>query len=169
MAIPGRRNEAGQSLAEFALVIPVFLVLVLGMFDFGRVVWANSALSNAAREGARYAIVRGGSPTSRCPVGPPSGIVVIPGATSSCPYPSPSKQGIVTTVLEHAIAAGSNVRVDVCYGSSCAGSTDAPGASNARGTPVTVSASSTVQLTAASLLGLSSVEVNARSTMIVSH
>jgi hypothetical protein len=38
---------------EFALVLPVFLLAVFGLLDVGRLVYTNSALSQAAREGAR--------------------------------------------------------------------------------------------------------------------
>ena len=47
----------GQALVEFALVIPLFLVLLVGIFDLGRAVFAFNTLTNAAREGARIAIV----------------------------------------------------------------------------------------------------------------
>jgi Flp pilus assembly protein TadG len=47
----------GQTLAEFALVVPVFLLLVLGLFDVGRAVFIYNGLTNAVREGARLAIV----------------------------------------------------------------------------------------------------------------
>jgi Flp pilus assembly protein TadG len=40
---------------EFALVLPVFVLAVVGVFDVGRLVYVNSALSQAAREGARVA------------------------------------------------------------------------------------------------------------------
>jgi len=46
-----------QSLVEFALILPLFMLLVLGIFDFGRAIYASSALHNAAREGARYGAV----------------------------------------------------------------------------------------------------------------
>jgi Flp pilus assembly protein TadG len=54
-----RRRPAGrgQALVEFALVIPVFLLLLIALFDLGRAVFAYNTLSNAAREGARIAIV----------------------------------------------------------------------------------------------------------------
>lgn len=52
--LPARR---GQSLVEFALVLPILLLLSVMVFDFGRVVYYSSALHNAAREGARYGIV----------------------------------------------------------------------------------------------------------------
>jgi Flp pilus assembly protein TadG len=47
----------GQALVEFALVIPLFLLLLVAIFDLGRAVFAWNTLSNAAREGARIAIV----------------------------------------------------------------------------------------------------------------
>jgi Flp pilus assembly protein TadG len=54
-----RQREAGrgQSLVEFALVLPIMLVIFLGIFDFGRAVYAFNSVSNAAREGVRVAIV----------------------------------------------------------------------------------------------------------------
>jgi hypothetical protein len=50
-----RRDEGGQTLVEFALVLPVFLLVVFGLLDVGRLVYTNSTLSQAAREGARLA------------------------------------------------------------------------------------------------------------------
>jgi Flp pilus assembly protein TadG len=51
------RRRRGQGLVEFALVAPVFLLILLAIFDFGRGVFAYTSVSNAAREGARLAIV----------------------------------------------------------------------------------------------------------------
>jgi Flp pilus assembly protein TadG len=51
------RRRAGQSLVEFALLLPILLVILLGIFDFGRAIYAYNAVSNAAREGGRTAIV----------------------------------------------------------------------------------------------------------------
>jgi len=51
---PRRR---GQSLVEFALILPIFLVVLFGLIDLGRAVYMNSTLSQAAREGARLASV----------------------------------------------------------------------------------------------------------------
>lgn len=53
----GRTRESGQSLVEFSLLVPVLVLLVVGLFDVGRAVYAWTAVSNAAREGARTAIV----------------------------------------------------------------------------------------------------------------
>jgi Flp pilus assembly protein TadG len=49
--------QRGQALVEFALAIPLLLVIVFGIFDLGRAVYASSTLNNAAREAARLAIV----------------------------------------------------------------------------------------------------------------
>jgi hypothetical protein len=61
---------------EFALVLPVFLLVLFGLFDVGRLVYTNSALSQAAREGARLAATEAawiGVPGAGC-VSDPSGI-----------------------------------------------------------------------------------------------
>ena len=58
-----RRRGRGQALVEFALVIPLFLLLLVGLFDLGRAVFAYNTLTNAAREGARMAIVNQYEPT----------------------------------------------------------------------------------------------------------
>lgn len=50
-------RSRGQALTEFALVFPVALLLLLAVFDIGRAVFIYNGLTNAAREGARLAIV----------------------------------------------------------------------------------------------------------------
>lgn len=50
-------SSNGQSLVEFALVLPIFLLMVLGLIDIGRFVYLNSTLSQAAREATRVAAV----------------------------------------------------------------------------------------------------------------
>ncbi len=52
-----RPRRRGQALVEFALVIPIFLLLLVALFDLGRAVFAYNTLTNAAREGVRLAIV----------------------------------------------------------------------------------------------------------------
>jgi len=49
-----RAGEAGQSLVEFALILPVLVLIVMGIVDLGRIFHTYEALANAAREGARY-------------------------------------------------------------------------------------------------------------------
>lgn len=47
------RGECGAAAVEFALVVPMLLVLLLGIVEFSRAYHAQSAVSAAAREGAR--------------------------------------------------------------------------------------------------------------------
>jgi hypothetical protein len=57
-------GQRGQSLVEFALLLPLMLLIITGLFDVARAVWEENTLAYAAREGTRYAIVHGtyGSP-----------------------------------------------------------------------------------------------------------
>lgn len=52
-------GERGQAIVEFALVLPLFLVLLFALVDFGRGYQAWLQVTNAAREGARVGAVRG--------------------------------------------------------------------------------------------------------------
>ncbi len=47
----------GQSIVEFALIIPIVILAITVFIDLGRVVYSYSALSHAVREGTRFAIV----------------------------------------------------------------------------------------------------------------
>ena len=51
-----KRNHHGQSLVEFALILPLLLMLVLGAIDFGRLFYTKIIITNAAREGAYYLV-----------------------------------------------------------------------------------------------------------------
>lgn len=51
-----KNRERGQGLVEFALVLPIFLILVLGIVDFGWALKSYITITNAAREGARYGV-----------------------------------------------------------------------------------------------------------------
>lgn len=166
-----RTRRAGQALVETALVLPLFLVCLVGIVDMGRAVWATTSLAAAARESARYAIVHGGSASNSCPVGPASPDAIVPTASSSCPYPSPSKQSIVDAATTAAMAGGSNITVTVCYwsgyGTPCSGNTDLT--NNARGQSVTVVVTSTVNLIVPALVGRTSFGLSGSSTMVVNH
>jgi Flp pilus assembly protein TadG len=66
----GRSDESGQSLVEFALVLPVLLLIITGLFDVARATWQENTLAYAAREGTRYAIVHGSASIDGIIVGP---------------------------------------------------------------------------------------------------
>jgi Flp pilus assembly protein TadG len=54
------RRERGAELVEFALVLPLVLVLVMGIFDFGLAFQRYEVITNAAREGARLGTLQQG-------------------------------------------------------------------------------------------------------------
>src|SRR5579859_3625853 len=56
--MPPQHRERGAAAVEFALVLPVLLVLVMGIIDFGRVFSAQQTLTYAARSGARVMVLQ---------------------------------------------------------------------------------------------------------------
>lgn len=52
-----RLADGGQALVEFALVLPVLLLLFFALLDFGRAVYAYNTIANSARSAGRVAIV----------------------------------------------------------------------------------------------------------------
>jgi hypothetical protein len=49
-----KSRDQGQGLLEFALIVPIMFVVLIGIFDLGRLYFASISLTSAAREGARY-------------------------------------------------------------------------------------------------------------------
>ncbi len=56
-----RERGRGQALVEFAIILPVFFLVVAGMFDLGLGVYSDLTLVNAAREGARLGVIDPGN------------------------------------------------------------------------------------------------------------
>jgi Flp pilus assembly protein TadG len=90
-------RSRGQGLVEFSLAIPIFLMVLLGLVDMGRLVFSDSIISQAAREGARLASVEAswlGSSDSSC--GTPNGPV--------CPADATVLQAHVTAAASRMVA-----------------------------------------------------------------
>ena len=52
-----KRSERGSTLLEFAIGATVFLSVMFAVLEFGRALWVHNALTDAARRGARYAVI----------------------------------------------------------------------------------------------------------------
>jgi hypothetical protein len=52
-----KSRERGQDLAEFALILPILLLILMVILDLGRAVYYYSSMQSSSREGARYGIV----------------------------------------------------------------------------------------------------------------
>ena len=58
-----RKERRGATVVEFAIIAPVFFLLVFGMIEFGRMVMVQQVITNASREGARVAVLDGATTT----------------------------------------------------------------------------------------------------------
>ncbi|MDP9236392.1 MAG: pilus assembly protein [Chloroflexota bacterium] len=106
-------RERGQSLVEFALVMPIFLVILLGTFEGVRAVLAYNTLSNASREGARYALVHGANATS--PVGPGNTTALTTYVRKYTDTLGSSHVTITPTWPDGSNAIGSHAQVSITY------------------------------------------------------
>jgi Flp pilus assembly protein TadG len=56
MRLTRRRRSRGQSLAEFAIVFPVLMVVIGGVIQFGIIFWGQNSLNQVVRDAGRYAV-----------------------------------------------------------------------------------------------------------------
>ena len=61
LRINNRKNERGSTLVEFSIGVTVFVTAMFGVLEFGRLLWVHNALTDAARRGARYAVMHSAS------------------------------------------------------------------------------------------------------------
>lgn len=160
----GAGRSHGQALAEVAMVLPLFLAIMFGIIDLGRVIWANDVVSNAAREAARYASVNAGT----------VGIDTI--LTTEA-----TKDQIRARARDFVVAGGINTRVTVCFSAvhiatgqqGCTGDTDedlaGQPAAYERGNLVTVVVESDVPIFASAVMGGGPFTVRAESTVLINN
>ena len=146
-------------MVEFALVAPLFFLLLFGIIEAGRFIFYYETLSHATREGARYAIVNGAN-TLGCPSGPPAP------ASSAC---DTSGADVVDEVRQAAVGVPSSaVTVERCWWYvACDFATYGDG-DNARGATVTVAASYTYS-SLIPLVPLPPITVTAESSLVINN
>jgi Flp pilus assembly protein TadG len=113
-----KEGQRGQSLVEFALLLPIMLLIITGLFDVARAVWQENTLAYAAREGTRFAIVHGSAGTGPLP----------DGWTVGAADPTDVNDhviGYVKTVVTSAAIGVPNVTVTVNYPDTYAGTSPA--------------------------------------------
>jgi hypothetical protein len=153
------RHPVGQAMVEFALVAPLFFLLLFGIIEAGRFIFYYETLSHATREGARYAIVNGAN-TLGCPSGPPAP------SSSGC---DTTGTNVVTRVRQSAFGVPSTgITVDRCWWYVACDFGSHGDGDNARGASVTVSASYTYS-TLIPLVPLPPITVTAESSLVINN
>jgi len=132
------RQVRGQALAEFALVAPLFLLIILAIIEGGRFVFFYEMLNSATREGARYAIVHGYNAADGCPSGP------MPGGAASCDLTGENVKLALQDAAIGLAGVGDFDSLEVFW-CPASGAKPCPGneLNNGRGNPVTVRAAYT--------------------------
>ncbi|HVK13545.1 MAG TPA: TadE/TadG family type IV pilus assembly protein [Gemmataceae bacterium] len=147
---PARR---GAATTEAALVLPVFLTLVLGAIDVSVGVARYNSLSQAARHGARQAMVHGSKAPSEWNGGPwGPGPVDQPASAAGVPAVDADRPLLALCPLDE-----SRVRVEWLDGS------------NEPGKPVRVTVTSTYRPMLTFLFGNPAIAITASSTMPIAH
>ncbi len=99
MTTTAARRERAQSVLEFALVVPLFLLLIFGLIDFARLLFTYASLSNGAREmTADTTCARQldtGSTTCTSGVSTTYGPCGLPLQSGTCPLGQPPQDGLV--------------------------------------------------------------------------
>lgn len=145
-----RRHSRGQAMVEFALVAPIFFLLLFAIIEGGRFIFYYETLNNATREGARYAIVNGA--WSLDCTGPPA-----PDATSSC---DPDGKDVKERVRDAAIGMlRSAIDVTPVWHDP---------ANNGRGSTITVTASFTYS-SLIPIVPLPPITVEAESSLVINN
>ncbi|MGH9414062.1 MAG: TadE/TadG family type IV pilus assembly protein [Terriglobales bacterium] len=109
------RTSRGSALAEFALVLPPLLMLLLGIVQLGRAVYAYHFVAVAARKATRYAIVRGASCSSFSSACPATAADIESFVRNLNPPAMTPADLSVTTVWNPSNAPGSTVTITVQY------------------------------------------------------
>ncbi len=103
------KNSKGNSIVEFALVLPILLLVLMGILEFGRAIMVSNVLHTASREGARVAAVAlaGDSATVRDRVDVVLDAAhVTPSAPASIAYDIPNRSVSVTVRSDFQILSG---------------------------------------------------------------
>lgn len=116
--VRSRQRRKGQALVEFALVLPVFVLILFGVIDLGRFVYTDSTLSQAAREGARVGAVEAGwvgipLSTPGCVASDSDIDSGNPGAHACPPDTAGMKADIVAAINQMVVAVGPIAASDV--------------------------------------------------------
>ncbi len=136
-----KAKRHGTTVTELAVVLPVVLIVLLGIIDLAQAIYAFGTVSEAARAGARYAIVHGAN--SAAPTGPTANNTTVASiVTTNAPALDPARLSITSSWSN-----GNNDPVS----------------------PVTVTVTYTCMPCLGSLVGFGNFNVSGSTTMLITH
>jgi len=128
VAVKRRRTDEGAAAVEFALLLPILLLLVFGIVDFSRLLNAQLNLTEAAREGARAESLGALDPEGRA--AEVAGGLDVDVDVSSCPSPPGPDDAAVATVSHDFEFVTPIPGLSVLFGGSLGGSVTLTGEGN---------------------------------------
>ena len=90
-----KKHQRGQAIVEFALVASIFVFMMFLIIMVGMAIFVGDSITNVAKTGSRYAIVRGAGcqiGVTGCPLGPKT-------ISEKCPLPGGSSQSAIVNYL----------------------------------------------------------------------
>ncbi len=100
-----RNRQGGTAMVEFAVILPMFILLVFGMIQFGLIINAKISLQDTAEMVARHVVVDGDTDTTS----------ITNYARSALPSNLPSGPLVVTYTAAYPVGAVNAVRIDLQY------------------------------------------------------
>ncbi|HKA05912.1 MAG TPA: TadE/TadG family type IV pilus assembly protein [Gemmataceae bacterium] len=125
MRVQARARRAGAAVIEFAAVVPVLLLFILGIVEYGRMLMIAQMTTSGSREGARYAVQADATPSSvdqyvrtylsqaSIPSDAVNAIAIEYQVSSSNSLYTAENQGWVTATNLSALLSGTAIRVRV--------------------------------------------------------
>ena len=108
-----KKAEKGQAMVELALVLPILLLILLGIIEFGHIFYSYLVIQNATRDGARYGVVWDSSNNHY--VTNTEVETVVRGKTTALQKSDTNLTVYITPTTESTKASGKNFEVNIKY------------------------------------------------------
>lgn len=109
------QHQKGAAAVEFALILPVLVLMLFGIVEFSLLLFNKQVITNASREGARAGIVAGGSPRVSDEPGHVTISNVVNNYCTNSLITFGTDSGPQTTVISSGSSFGDNLTVTVTY------------------------------------------------------
>lgn len=108
-----KNREEGQAMVELALVLPILLLILLGIIEFGHIFYSYLVIQNASRDGARYGVVWDSGNNHY--VTNPEVVTLVKSKTTVLQKPDTNVAINITPTMESTKATGGKFEVKIVY------------------------------------------------------